>query len=267
MKEGMIGREGPEDSAVVRHDKLLVDERAGLSRFGVERDLQEFQPTYTDIGALLISDEGGVLAGTQLVVLGQELMDGTPVVTAARRLVAAHPNMGIFVVATDSECPRTLFLLLSNSGVDDVFLTDRIGERERLLDHVRRRLDAPLPAEALRLIGRSRAGTDPVAMWLLRNAYRNPSIDEAGAHFARHRSSVWRHLRGVGLPEPGTLLRCGRVLHALHLLGEMALTHSEVAERFGMESETGVRMLLRRAKHDEAVAAAFVQLGLQQPKT
>jgi AraC-like DNA-binding protein len=232
------------------------------------QELSHLRPVGADVRALLgTSDAEPTFARAHLVVLGARVGDRTPVEATASRLRKAHAHVGIFVVAAQDECAPARLARLAR-GVDELYLADAPGECERFADHVIRRLGVPAPEAPLRAVANAgtaqhRAGR--VAMWLLRNAYRNPSVDEAAEHFGLHRTSLWRLLRGAGLPDPGVILRCGRVLHAVHLLKQEALDHQAVADRLGMESMGGVRMLLGRANRDLAIIAAFQRLGLEAP--
>ena len=255
---------------VTRRAQIIVDASAGSGRLAVIRSLAQHSPVEADVRGLLRTDDRTqALASVPLVLLGATVADGTPVEAVARPLRDSHPHIGIFVVATQGEIAGARLVGLAHAGVDELFFTDAQDDSHRLPDHVRRRIGVPPPETPLRVIGQAhvtRNGDGRVIMWLLRNAHRNPSVDEVAAHFGMHRTTVWRRLREAGLPDAGTILRCGRVLHAAQLMGDSGLDVRAVADRLGMDSVAGLRMLLLRARRDEAVAAAFLKLGWPQSK-
>ncbi len=242
--------------------RLVIDVSAAPTLLAGKRAVAHQRPVEADLCGLPARAElGPVLANAHLVVLGANFRDGTPAEEVARRLRRSHPHIGIFVVATQGECEPRRLPGLAHAGVDELYFVDAPGEYERLADHVRRRLVVPPPEEALRVVVKSEGSRHPVTMWLLRNAYRNPSIDDAAAHFGRHRTTVWRWLSDAGLPDPGTILRCGRLLHVWQLRNN-GHESKIVADRMGLESEAGVRMILHRANGDDQLKAALQQLGL-----
>lgn len=249
----------------------LIDASAGSGRLLATRAVADYRPLEADVRDLLVrEDQSTVLAGASLVVFGARLADGAPVEAVARRLREKHPHIGLFVIATHNDGAQHRLRRLALAGVDDLFLVDEAAECDRFADFVQRRLGAPPPETALRVVGQSaiaqhRAGR--VTMWLLRNAYRNPSLDHAAAHFGRHRTTMWRWMCDAGLPDPSTILRCGRLLHVAHLREECGADSRIVADRLGMESAAGVRMMLHRASRDEELEEAFHQLGLGRNAT
>ncbi len=245
--------------------RILIDYSV-RSTNAAARAVAHYRPLVGDARVLLEGHDEATFRGVLLIVLGVRLADDTPVEVVARRLRELQPHIGIFVVATKGECAPSRLAGLAHAGVDELYLVDAPEECERFADHVRRRLEVPPPEEALRRVGgggaaRHRIGW--VTMWLLRNSHRNPSIDDAAAHFGRHRTTVWRWFRDAGLPDPGTILRCGRVLHVKQLLEGGILDSQKVADLLGMESVAGVWMILHRARRDEELATAFQRLGLR----
>jgi hypothetical protein len=249
--------------------RYFVDVGIGAHRAFAVRVSDGFTPIEADIRSLL-QDEGAsrALGDITLFVLGSRLRDGWPVTSASRRLRAIHPHVGIFVVGSRYESSHFRMIQLARAGIDDLFLADVSGEHERFKNLVERRLGAPPPEEALRAVSARAVAMDRVvlvALWLMRNAYRKPAIDDAAGMFGRERSTIRRWLRNASLPDPVTVIRAGRVLHALQLRSKGEIPSHVFADRLGIHSAAGLRMLLHRARLDPILSKAWKELGITNP--
>lgn len=218
----------------------------------------------------LLDDQAArrTLCDLRVCVLGARHSDGWPIVQTIARLRNVYPHVGLCVVGSRSEGVHRQMVQFAGAGADDVFIKDVPSEQPRFNEMIERRLGAPPPEEALRLIA-DRDSSDGhlrrTVLWLLRNAYWNPPVEKAATLFGCDRSTLRRRLQRLGLPDPSTLIRAGRVLHALQFQEAERGSATRQARMLGLDSAAGTRMMLRRARLDTSLARAWQQLGLPRP--
>ena len=215
--------------------ELLADTscaRALIERFGQESEA--FRIVAIDLVRYLATGTVSALASSTAIVMAPSLSNGLSAVEAIEQLRASIPHVGLYVLARQTSDVSRILPKLAAAGVDEVFCTDVAGEMDVFSDTIRARLSAPAPETEIRLLWKwFRESTErSLVMHCVRNGYRLDVWTIRSKVFSACRKTLQNRMSMLGLPSPGILSRCGRVLHAQEL------------ERRGMKPTTAVATLL-----------------------
>lgn len=215
--------------------ELLADTscaRALIERFGEESEA--FRIVTIDLVRFLAAGTASSLASSTAIVMAPVLSNGLGAIEAIEQLRATIPHVGLYVVARQTSEVARILPRLATAGVDDVFCLEAAGEVDQLRDTLRARLSAPAPETEIRLLWKwfRESSERSLVMHCVRNGYRLDVWTIRSKVFSACRKTLQNRMSLQGLPSPGILSRCGRVLHAQEL------------ERRGMKPTTAVAALL-----------------------
>lgn len=215
--------------------ELLADvscARALISEFGEDSD--SFRIVTIDLVRHFASGNVSSLSSATAIVMAPVLAGGMSAVEAIEQLRASVPHVGLYVVARETgEIARSLPKLAA-AGVDEVFCLETRGDTDAFDDTLRARLSAPAPETEIRLLWKwfRESPERSLVMHCVRNGYRLDVWTIRSKVFSACRKTLQNRMVATGLPSPGIISRCGRVLHAQEL------------ERRGMKPTTAVAILL-----------------------
>lgn len=215
--------------------ELLADvscARALIAEFGEDSD--SFRIVTIDLVRHLSHGSIASLSSATAIVMAPVLASGMSAVDAIERLRASIPHVGLYVLARETgEVARSL-PKLAVAGVDEVFCLDIRGDTDAFEDTLRARLSAPAPEIEIRLLWKwfRESPERSLVMHCVRNGYRLDVWTIRSKVFSACRKTLQNRMAMMGLPSPGIISRCGRVLHAQEL------------ERRGMKPTTAVATLL-----------------------
>jgi hypothetical protein len=206
--------------------------RGLIERLGEESDA--FRIVTIDLVKYLATGTASALASSTAIAMAPVLSNGLSAIEAIEQLRAAIPHVGLYVVARQTGEVSRILPKLATAGVDEVFCFDVAGEVDLLRDTLRARLSAPAPETEIRLLWKwfRESNERSLVMHCVRNGYRLDVWTIRSKVFSACRKTLQNRMSLLGLPSPGILSRCGRVLHAQEL------------ERRGMRPTTAVAALL-----------------------
>jgi hypothetical protein len=197
-------------------------------------------------------DVVGVLATGAAPTLGKSaaIVVSALSVEAIEQLRAVIPHVGIYVVARETaEVARTLPLMAA-AGADEVFCLDTRADRNAFEETIRLRLAAPAPETEIRLLWKwfRESPERSLVMHCVRNGYRLDVWSIRSKVFGACRKTLQNRMTLLGLPSPGILSRCGRVLHAQELERRGVRPTTVVAEMLGFPSAGAMQRSRRRLR-------------------
>jgi hypothetical protein len=215
--------------------ELLADTscaQALIERLGEESEA--FRIVTIDLTRYLDSGTASALASSTAIVMAPVLSNGLSASEAIEQLRGSIPHVGLYVVARQTGDVARALPKLAAAGIDEVFCLDVAGEINVLTDTLRARLSAPAPETEIRLLWKwfRESNERALVMHCVRNGYRLDVWTIRSKVFSACRKTLQNRMSLMGLPSPGILSRCGRVLHAQEL------------ERRGMKPTTAVAALL-----------------------
>ena len=215
--------------------ELLVD--VSCARWLVERfgeDNESFQIITIDLARHLTAPNGALLGKATAIAMAPILANGVSAIDAIEQLRASIPHVGMYVVARDTREIADIMPRLAAAGVDEVFALDTRSDIRTFEETIGARLAAPAPEIEMRLLWKwFRESTErSLVMHCVRNGFRLDVWTVRSRVFNQCRKTLQNRVSVVGLPSPGILSRCGRVLHAQEL------------ERRGMKPTTAIASLL-----------------------
>lgn len=215
--------------------ELLADVscvKALIDRYGA--DSEPFSIVAIDLVRHISTGTASALNSATAIVMAPTLSNGMSAVDAIEQLRGSIPHVGLYVVARETnEIARTLPRLAA-AGVDEVFCLGVKSDVDAFEDTLRARLAAPAPETEIRLLWKwfRESSERSLVMHCVRNGYRLDIWTIRSKVFSACRKTLQNRMSLLGLPSPGILSRCGRVLHAQEL------------ERRGMKPTTAVATLL-----------------------
>ena len=215
--------------------ELLAD--ASCARSLIERlgeESEAFRIVTIDLVRILAAGTASSLASSTAIAMAPILSNGLSAIETIEQLRATIPHVGLYVVARQTSEVSRILPKLATAGVDEVFCLDVAGEVDLLRDTLRARLSAPAPETEIRLLWKwfRESSERSLVMHCVRNGYRLDVWTIRSKVFSACRKTLQNRMSLLGLPSPGILSRCGRVLHAQEL------------ERRGMRPTTAVAALL-----------------------
>ena len=215
--------------------ELLVDvscARSLIDRFG--EDNESFKIITIDLVRHLAAPNGAFLSKATAIAMAPVLTNGVSAIDAIEQLRASIPHVGMYVVARETSEVGKIMTKLAAAGVDEVFAFDTRSDIKAFEETIRARLAAPAPETEMRLLWKwFRESTErSLVMHCVRNGFRLDIWTIRSKVFNACRKTLQNRVSILGLPSPGILSRCGRVLHAQEL------------ERRGMKPTTAIASLL-----------------------
>jgi hypothetical protein len=207
-------------------------------------------PVTVDVGRLLKSGAGSVLQSATAVVFGDRTRAGQPSLESIERLRALSPHVGIYVLARGrADLPR-LMPLWTLSGVDDILTLDTRAALEGGGWSLRQRLAAPAPETELKLLWRwyRDSSERSLIMHCVRNAFWTDDWAARAILFGTTRRTLHNRLAALGLPSPGLIARCGRMLHAQELERRGVEFSRDIAKILGMPTAAALQRARRRVR-------------------
>lgn len=224
---------------------VVIDVRLARTRIQLEQAILPARSCSADLSHAFL--RGEVASRAVVFLVGLEGERGLGVGSTLRRVREALPHAAVFVVSEQPHRHAGDLRTIALSGADDVFFLHQTGELAVLSDTIRRRLAVPPPERVLRMV--SQAVDPPVralAMWILANAYRRPSIEKAASVFRVSRKTIFRMLRDSHLPKYGELRMLGQALHALELNERHGLSARQAARRMRLADGSTMSRFQRR---------------------
>jgi hypothetical protein len=208
-----------------------------------------FQVVTADIGWMLSTGSASSL-GKSTIVMGTVLTNGLTAAEAVEQLRALVPHVGIYVVARETSDIARLLPKLAAAGVDEVFCLDSRSDMDALEETLRLRLSAPPPETEIRLIWKwfRESPERSLVMHCVRNGYRLDVWSIRSRVFNACRKTLQNRMTVMGLPSPGILARCGRVLHAQELERRGVRPTATVAVILGFPSAGAMQRARRRLR-------------------
>ena len=234
----------------IRFD-LLVDvscARSLVERFG--EDSESFRIITVDLVRHLAAPNSTFLSKATAIAMGPVLSNGVNAIDAIEQLRAVIPHVGMYVVAREtSEVARSMPRLAA-AGVDEVFALDSGSDMTAFEETIRARLAAPAPETEMRLLWKwFRESTErSLVMHCVRNGFRLDVWSVRSTVFNQCRKTLQNRVSILGLPSPGILSRCGRVLHAQELERRGVKPTTAVASILGFPSAGAMQRSRRRLR-------------------
>ena len=215
--------------------ELLVDVscvESLVDRYGEEND--SFRIITIDLVRHLGAPNSAFLSKATAIAMAPVLSNGVSAIDAIEKLRASIPHVGMYVVARETAEVARIMPKLAVAGVDEVFALDTRSDIKAFENTIRARLSAPAPETEMRLLWKwFRESTErSLVMHCVRNGFRLDVWSIRSKVFNACRKTLQNRVSILGLPSPGILSRCGRVLHAQEL------------ERRGMKPTTAIASVL-----------------------
>jgi hypothetical protein len=241
---------GPNTYSLLRRE-LLADAacvQSLIEAFGDEPTA--FRIVAVDVARLLSTGTVPTLGQSAAIVLSPALSDGTPAVEGIEQLRALIPHVGIYVVARETSEVAKLLPGLAAAGVDEVFCFDAQADRSAFEETLSLRLAAPAPETEIRLLWKwfRESPERSLVMHCVRNGYRLDVWSIRSKVFNACRKTLQNRMSLLGLPSPGILSRCGRVLHAQELERRGVRPTTVVAAMLGFPSTGAMQRARRRLR-------------------
>lgn len=241
---------GPDAFSPVRPE-ILADAacvQSLVEAFGDEPTA--FRIVAVDVASLLSTGTVPTLGQSAAIALSPVLSDGTPAVEGIEQLRALIPHVGIYVVAREIREVAKLLPGLAAVGVDEVFCFDAPADRSAFQETLSLRLAAPAPETEIRLLWKwfRESPERSLVMHCVRNGYRLDVWSIRSKVFNACRKTLQNRMTLVGLPSPGILSRCGRVLHAQELERRGVRPTTVVAAMLGFPSAGAMQRSRRRLR-------------------
>lgn len=240
----------PGAPASLRHE-LLADiscAKALVERFGEDAD--GFRIVTIDLARHLEFGSSSMLASATAVVMGPALSNGQTAVEAIEQLRGALPHVGIYLVTEElAEIARTLPKLAA-AGVDEVFALESQSDMQAFEETLSARLAAPAPETEIRLLWKwfRESNERSLVMHCVRNGFRLDVWTIRSQVFNACRKTLQNRMTFLGLPSPGIVSRCGRVLHAQELERRGVRPTAAVADVLGFPSAGAMQRARRRLR-------------------
>lgn len=231
--------------------ELLVDvscAQALVDRFGEEND--SFKIVAVDLVRHLVAPNSAFLSKATAIAMAPVLSNGVSATDAIEQLRAVIPHVGMYVVARDTNEIARSMTKLAMAGVDEVFAFDTRADVKAFEDTIRARLAAPAPETEMRLLWKwfRESNERSLVMHCVRNGFRLDVWSIRSKVFAACRKTLQNRVSILGLPSPGILSRCGRVLHAQELERRGVRPTTIVASILGFPSAGAMQRSRRRLR-------------------
>ena len=215
--------------------ELLADVSCAESlveRFGEENE--SFRIITIDLVRHLAAPNAAFLSKATAIAMPPVLANGVSAIEAIEQLRAIIPHVGLYVVSRATADVARIMPKLAAAGVDEVFAFDTRSDVTAFEDTIRARLAAPAPETEMRLLWKwfRESSERSLVMHCVRNGFRLDVWSIRSKVFGACRKTLQNRVSILGLPSPGILSRCGRVLHAQEL------------ERRGMKPTTAIASVL-----------------------
>jgi hypothetical protein len=234
----------------IRRD-LLVDiscARALMDRFGEENDAFRIIPV--ELVTHLAAPNNSFLSKATAIVMGPMLSSGVSAIDAIEQLRGGVPHVGMYVVASGTSEVAKNMMRLAAAGVDEVFVFDTPSDVKAFEDTMRARLAAPAPETEMRLLWKwfAESTERSLVMHCVRNGFRLDIWTVRSRVFNQCRKSLQNRVAILGLPSPGILSRCGRVLHVQELERRGVKPTTTIARILGFPSAGAMQRARRRLR-------------------
>ena len=231
--------------------ELLVDVSCAKSlveHFGEENDA--FRMITVDLVRHLAATNSAFLSKTTAIAMAPVLSNGVSAIDAIEQLRGVIPHVGLYVVARDTGELAKSITSLAAAGVDEVFAFDTRSDVTAFEETIRARLAAPAPETEMRLLWKwFRESTErSLVMHCVRNGFRLDVWTVRSRVFSQCRKTLQNRVSILGLPSPGILSRCGRVLHAQELERRGVKPTTVIAAVLGFPSAGAMQRSRRRLR-------------------
>ena len=209
----------------------------------------DFQIVTADIGWMLSTGSASTL-GRSTFVMGPTLTSGLSAVDAVEQLRTLVPHVGMYVVARETAEVSRILPRLASAGVDEVFCLDTASDVEVVAETLEQRLSAPPPETEIRLLWKwfRESPERSLVMHCVRNGFRLDVWQVRSRVFNACRKTLQNRMSILGLPSPGIVSRCGRVLHAQELERRGVRPTASVASTLGFPSAGAMQRARRRLR-------------------
>jgi hypothetical protein len=232
-----------------RPGHLMVDAScASVVRVPLRNATLRTEPVNLD--TLLSSGSASSLDGATAVVMAPKLNSGLTAVDAIEQLRARAPHVGIYVVAHSTAEVAQSLLHLATAGVDEVFCFDTSSDIVMFAETMASRLAAPAPETEIKLLWKwfRESPERSLVMHCVRNGFRLDVWSIRSQVFSACRKTLQNRMALLGLPSPGIISRCGRVLHAQELERRGINPTLVVAGILGFPSASAMQRSRRRLR-------------------
>lgn len=230
---------------------LIVD-RACLDQFHdtVGTIVSDHLPLPLDVSGLLATGGPSLLLNATAVVLGTRDVHGESSLDLVERLRVQAPHVGIYVVAAGLDEVGKLLPRYAAAGLDEIICSDAPQPPSRRSHTLRQRLAAPAPETEIRLLWRYFRDLPERALLMhcVRNGFWFDDWSLRNAMFTASRKTLQNRLSVLGVPSPGLLARCGRMLHAQELERRGFKPAETVAQVLGFPSAPALHRARRRLR-------------------
>lgn len=210
-----------------------------------------------DISTLAEHSRLAELSSMRLLIVAESAACGQPALFFLRQIRETNSELEVFLVGTAKQRLHARVPWFVRHGVDWVFNLDVDAERSAFGEMTRRRLGAPPPVAALKVISQRTRGRRiaAVALWCVRNGFLDSSCEDIADRFGHDRKTLYRWARSELGCSVADLLRLGRQEHAHELLSA-GLSFTQAAARLNYASASGIARLIgkRRTEHSGPTA-------------
>jgi hypothetical protein len=244
-------REIPAEPPVEVRGDLFVDVSCAQSiiqRFA--RESGEFRIVTINLAEHLPARVASRLGRATAIVMGPVLANGLTAMEVTAQLRPMIPHVGLYVVAREAGEVAPTLPKLAAAGVDEVFCLETKADMEAFGDTLRARLSAPAPETEIRLLWKwfRDSSERSLVMHCVRNGFRLDVWSIRSKVFSACRKTLQNRVSLLGLPSPGILSRCGRVLHAQELERRGVKPTTVVAAILGFPSAGAMQRSRRRLR-------------------
>ena len=231
--------------------ELLVDEASADLVRSLCSSSASIKLVPVDLEMMLAAGTAASLSAATAIVMGPNLRRGLRAIEAIEQLRALVPHVGIYVLARSTAEVARLLPRLAAVGVDEVFCLDAPADATAFVETMHQRLAAPAPETEIKLLWKwfRESPERSLVMHCVRNAYRLDVWSIRSRVFNASRKTLHNRIMLVGLPSPGILSRCGRVLHVQELERRGVKPTTLMAEILGFPSAGAMQRSRRRLRN------------------
>ena len=203
-----------------------------------------------DLSRQLVSPKATGLVKASAVLFGLHTSRGKSSIDVIKQLRARDPHLGIYLLVHSVSEVASRMTELAEAGVDEVFCIESRADQRACEHTVRARLASPAPETEVRLLWKwfRDSPERSLVMHCVRNGFRLDDWSVRARLFAACRKTIQNRVTEEGLPSPGMIARCGRVLHAQELERRGYRPTSAIARLLEFPSASAMQRTRRRLR-------------------
>lgn len=209
-----------------------------------------FRLVKMDVSRALVAGDGAQLSRSPAVLFALHTSKGLSTLDVIRQFRAREPHVGVYLLVERLREVAHLLPYLAEAGVDEVFCLESRSDLASLFRTLTARTAAPAPEAELRLLWKwfRDSSERALVMHCIRNGFRLDDWAVRGRMFNACRKTIQNRMTTEGLPSPGMVARCGRVLHLQELERRGVRPTSLIAQLLDFPSPSAMQRTRRRLR-------------------